>query len=432
MVDRKNGLLAFLLLFSPLLSSSMMVCSCSEDSSYSAENDDDDTETDAGEDTGDESEDTEEGCEFTCSEHCASIGGEVMDGSCEEDDYQCCDLSEAEDTEDDDTEDEGSGDYPMALRTPITTDIYTADPSAHVFDGVLYVYPSHDEDYASNGFDMRDYHVFSLDDNGDFVDHGMILSVDDVPWASRDMWAPDAAYKDGTYYFYFPAKDQEGIFRIGVASSDSPTGPFSPESGPMEGTYSIDPCVFIDDDGSAYMYVGGLWGGQLECWQTGTYQAPFWGDQCNGPSESADALGPLVARLSDNMTELDGELSEVSILSASGSPISAGDNSKRFFEGAWMHKYDGTYYLSYSTGDTQRIVYATGDSPSGPFTYQGIVLPEHNSGWTTHHSIVEFEGNWYLFYHDSTCSGDNTNRRCVKVADLHYNEDGTIQTVSLR
>ena len=117
---------------------------------------------------------------------------------------------------------------------------------------------------------MRDYHVLSMDEvGGEVVDHGVALSVEDIPWAGRQLWSNDAAYKDGTYYLYFPLKDRGDVFRIGVATSPSPAGPFQAEPEPIPGSFSIDPCVFRDDDGAHYMYFGGLWGGQLQRWRTG-------------------------------------------------------------------------------------------------------------------------------------------------------------------
>jgi beta-xylosidase len=154
-------------------------------------------------------------------------------------------------------------------------DIYTADPSAHVFNGKIYIYPSHDvesnvpQDDEGGHFDMRDYHIFSMDDiNGPAKDNGVALDVKDIHWAGRQLWAPDAAYKNGTYYLYFPVKDKKDAFRIGVATSKSPTGPFKPEANPIPGSYSIDPAVFTDKDGKSYMYFGGIWGGQLQRWHT--------------------------------------------------------------------------------------------------------------------------------------------------------------------
>lgn len=313
---------------------------------------------------------------------------------------------------------------------PLVEHIYTADPSAHVFEGKLYIYPSHDLDIEMESNDngdqyaMEDYHVFSLDDfDSPVVDHGQVLHMKDVPWVKKQMWAPDAAYKNGKYYFYFPARDKDDIFRIGVATSDNPAGPFKPEENYIPGSFSIDPAVFVDEDDKAYMYIGGLWGGQLEKWQTGTFNPDG-----TEPAESAKALGPYVAEMTDDMLTFKEEPKEISIVDEDGNPILAGDEDRRFFEGAWMHKYNGKYYFSYSTGTTHTIAYAIGDSPTGPFTYKGKIL-EPVIGWTTHHSVVEFKGKWYLFYHDSSLSEGINHKRSVKFTEIKYNEDGTIQTI---
>jgi hypothetical protein len=318
---------------------------------------------------------------------------------------------------------------PPVAKKPLVTHIFTADPSAHVFEGKIYIYPSHDLDndlphtHEGDHFDMKDYHVLSISDfSSPVVDHGEVLHLRDVPWASRQMWAPDAACKDGTYYLFFPARDKQGIFRIGVATSAFPAGPFTPEPEPIEGSFSIDPAVFMDDDGEAYMYFGGLRGGQLERWATGTYHP-----HARELSGSRPALGPRVARLTSDMLGIEGEAKEIAILDKNGFPLCADDLDRRFFEGSWMHKYRGKYYFSYSTGDTRYLVYAIGDNPSGPFTYQGRIL-NPVVGWTTHHSIVEFRDKWYLFYHGSSFSGGATHKRCIKYMELQYNSDGTIQT----
>jgi len=308
--------------------------------------------------------------------------------------------------------------------------LYTADPSAHVFGGRLYIYPSHDiesgvpADDQGSHFDMKDYHVFSLDSVGAPVtDHGVALALEDIPWAGRQLWAPDAAEKDGTYYLYFPAKDRDDIFRIGVATAANPEGPFTARPDPIPGSFSMDPAVFQDTDGSYYMYFGGIWGGQLQRWESGAYQP-----EDVYPSDDAPAISPKMARLADDMTTFAEPPRDVQILDASGQPLKAGDNERRFFEAAWVHKYGGRYYLSYSTGDTHNIAYATADNPYGPFTYQGGVL-KPVVGWTNHHSIVTHLGKWYLFYHDSSCSGGQTHLRCVKVSELTYREDGSIATL---
>jgi hypothetical protein len=318
------------------------------------------------------------------------------------------------------------------LSPPLITSIYTADPSAHVFNGKIYVYPSHDiesgipEKDDGSHFAMRDYHVLSMDSmNGKVTDNGIALDIKDIPWAKRQLWAPDAAYKNGMYYLFFPAKDQQDIFRIGVATSAVPIGPFVAQHEPIKGSFSIDPAVFTDSDGSSYMYFGGIWGGQLQKWQKGTFDAAY-GQE---PSDStAAALGPRVARMADNMLQFDGPVREIQIIDKAGRPLLAGDHDRRFFEASWMHKYRGKYYLSYSTGDTHFICYATGDNPHGPFTYQGVIL-QPVQGWTSHESIVQVSGKWYIFYHDTQLSG-KTHLRNVKVTELHYLPDGRILPIT--
>lgn len=314
---------------------------------------------------------------------------------------------------------------------PLVTNIYTADPSAHVFEGKIYIYPSHDLDHGEpsndNGdqYKMEDYHILSLDDlNSPCIDHGEALHMRDIPWVKKQMWAPDAAFKDGTYYLFYPARDMEEIFRIGVATSSCPHGPFVPQKECIPGSFSIDPAVFLDDDNKAYMYFGGLWGGQLEKWQTGTYEP-----DAAGPAPMQPAIGPRVVELADDLLSFKEKPQEVTILDEEGNPILAGDEDRRYFEGPWMHKYDGNYYLSYSTGTTHYIVYAMSKNPKGPFIYKGRIL-NPVSGWTTHHSIVNFQGKWYLFYHDCSLSGGVDHKRCVKFTELFYNKDGTIQTIN--
>ena len=310
---------------------------------------------------------------------------------------------------------------------PLVTHIYTADPSAHVFNDKIYIYPSHDLDHDGEDNDdgdqykMEDYHILSMDDvDAPCVDHGEALHMKDVPWVSCQMWAPDAAFKNGKYYLYFPARDKNGIFRLGVATSDKPEGPFKPEESFILGSFSIDPAVLVDDDDKAYIYFGGLWGGQLESWMTNNYTKDF-----VEPAADAPMVGPRVAELSDDMLSLKEIPQEILVVDEDGNPIKAGDEDRRYFEGPWMHKYNGKYYLSYSTGTTHYLVYAIGDTPKGPFTYKGRIL-EPVIGWTTHHSIVEFKGKWYLFYHDSSMSNGVNHLRCVKFRELKYNEDGTI------
>jgi hypothetical protein len=318
----------------------------------------------------------------------------------------------------------------MADKDPIVTHVFTADPSAHVFNGKLYIYPSHDRETDiknnDNGdqYDMNDYHVFSMEEvGGPVTDHGIALKQEDIPWVSKQLWAPDAATKNGKYYLFFPARDNEGIFRVGVAISDKPEGPFKPEPEPIKGSFSIDPATFVDDDGQAYLYFGGIWGGQLQCWTTGEFVKDNYSIM---EAQEGPALTAKVAKLSEDMTSLVSEVQDVVILDEAGKPLEAADHDRRFFEAAWLHKYNGKYYFSYSTGDTHYLCYATSDSPLGPFTYGGRIF-EPVVGWTTHHSIAEFKGKWYLFYHDSSLSNGVNHLRCVKIREIVYDADGKIK-----
>ncbi len=313
---------------------------------------------------------------------------------------------------------------------PLITHRYSADPAVHVWDGVIYIYNSHDiennqpHDAEGSHFVMRDYPVYSMQAvPGEVTDHGPALRLEDIPWAHRQLWAPDTARRGGRYYLYFPAKDAAGVFRIGVASSDSPTGPFHAEPTPIEGAYSVDPAVF-EDKGDHYLIWGGIGGGQLQRWHNGVYNG-----ENHYPADHEPALTPRIARLADNMTSLAEAPRPLVIVDKQGKPLRAGDRHRRFAEGAWLHKYRDIYYLSYSTGDTHKIVYATADNPYGPFTWQGTVL-EPVLGWTTHGAIVEFSGQWYLFYHDTELSGGQTHLRNIKMLPLDYDSEGQIETLN--
>lgn len=290
-------------------------------------------------------------------------------------------------------------------KNPFIKHMYTADPSARVWaDGRLYVYSSHDI-APPQGCDLMDqYHVFSTDDMINWVDHGEILRSSQVAWGRPEggfMWAPDCVYKDGTYYFYFPhpsESDWNKSWKIGVATSKYPAKDFVVQ-GYVKGMEAyIDPNVFIDDDGQAYIYQGG-------------------GGVCLG------------GKLKDNMMEVDGSLQKM-------------EGLYDFHEAAWVHKRNGIYYLSYSDnhdnnwndgvkGDN-RMRYATSNSPLGPWKSQGIYMEPTNS-YTNHGSIVEYKGQWYSFYHDSSLSEKNGEfndwLRSVCVDKLYYNADGTIQIV---
>jgi len=322
-----------------------------------------------------------------------------------------------------------------AISQPLIKKIYTADPSAHVFNGKIYIYPSHDVD-AGDAFDdlgshfaMEDYHVISMDSpTSEAKDNGIALSVKDVPWAQKQMWAPDANEKDGKYYLFFPAKDYNGIFRIGVAASNFPVGPFIPQPEAIKKSFSIDPAVFKDSD-NYYMYFGGIWGGQLQRWRAGKFtDAKSESPTAHLPKDNEPALCAKVAKLTDDLLEFAEDAKDVVIVDENNKPLLQGDTERRFFEASWMHKYKGKYYFSYSTGDTHFICYAIGDNPYGPFKYAGKIL-NPVVGWTSHHSIVEFEGEWFLFYHDSSLSKGVTHLRSIKVAKIEYDENDFIKNI---
>jgi hypothetical protein len=275
---------------------------------------------------------------------------------------------------------------------PFIIHMFTADPSAHVWDdGRLYVYPS--TDVKGKGYNKMDgYHVFSTDDMVTWIDHGEILNASQVPWGREDggyMWAPDCAYRNGTYYYYFPhpsGADYRSTWKIGVATSTSPTSGFK-EQGYIKGLKSlIDPCVFIDDDGQAYLYQG-------------------------NPRQ------PYGVKLKENMVEIDGEPQFIEGLDA-------------FKEGLWVFKRKGIYYAIYPdvTKPANEMRYAMSDHPLGPFTHKGVFL-EGSDVITTHGSIVEYKGQWYIFYHNGSLSGGKATNRSICFDSVSFNDDGTINRV---
>lgn len=308
---------------------------------------------------------------------------------------------------------------------------YMADPSVHVFNGRIYIYPSHDiqaenvENDNGDQYVMRDMHVLSIDGDpmtGLVTDHGKALDIDDIPWAGRQLWDCDRAEKDGKYYLYFPLKDRNDIFRMGVAVADRPEGPFIPQPDPIRGSYSIDICVLHDDDGEYYLYFGGLWGGQIQRYRDNKAL-----ESAILPEGSEPSLPSRCVRLSKDMLQFDEEPRPVQVVDENGLPLRA-DDPHRFFEASWVHKYNGKYYFSYSTGDSHLLCYAVGDNPYGPFVYQGVILTPV-VGWTTHHSIIEWKGKWYLFHHDAAPSGGRSWLRSLKVCELVHDADGKIQTI---
>lgn len=277
-------------------------------------------------------------------------------------------------------------------QNPIIRDQFSADPTARVFNNKIYLYPSHDipapPDFPrKDWFCMEDYHVFSSSDLTDWTDHGVIVTQTKVPWLTRigyDMWAPDCVFRNGKYYFYFPVGG-----RIGVATADKPEGPFTVLDKPVAGMGGIDPCVLIDKDGQSYIYTS-----------MGRFNA---------------------ARLKDNMIEIDGKPQTLQNFPTKG-----------LIEGPFVLERKGIYYMTYPHVENkiERLEYATADNPMGPFTFRGVIMDETPMGtWTNHHSLVEYNGQWYLFYHQSAYSPKFDKNRAVCVDSLFFNEDGTIRKV---
>lgn len=287
-------------------------------------------------------------------------------------------------------------------QNPLISNQFTADPTARVFNNRVYVYPSHDI-LAKKGkgrigwFAMEDYHVFSSANLTDWTDHGMIVTQNEVPWVKPDsysMWAPDCIERNGKYYFYFPSNPKDTVtygkgFTIGVAVADKPEGPFKPESAPIKGVGGIDPNVFIDKDGQAYLY-----------WSGGNIYA---------------------AKLKPNMLELDSEVKTLADLPTKG-----------LKEGPFMFERNGIYYLTYPHVENkiERLEYATGNNPLGPFKFTGVIMDESETGcWTNHHSMIEFKNQWYLFYHHNDYSPNFDKARSIRADSLSFNADGTIKKV---
>jgi hypothetical protein len=313
---------------------------------------------------------------------------------------------------------------------PVISSFFQADPAARVWSSdpnTIFIYGSHDWDSTTECDDvgsqyaMRDYYVLSQTNIEEKATvNGKILDLNDVPWAQKELWAPDAIEKDGKYYLFFPAKDYDGIFRIGVAISATPDGTFKAEPDYIKGSYSIDPGVLADTDGSYYMYFGGLWGGQLQAWNDNKFDASQLGP--NEPKTGL-ALSPRYAKLGADLKSFDGDVKEITLVDKDGKPMRA-DSPRRFFEAASVNKIDDLYFFQYSTGDSHTFEVAVGTSPQGPFSWSNTLL-EPVQGWTTHASIVHFQGDYLLYYADASQSLQD-NLRTTKVRKLVH-EQGTLK-----
>ena len=299
----------------------------------------------------------------------------------------------------------------VVAQNPVIRDQFTADPTARVFNNKVYLYPSHDivppEGQRQDWFCMEDYHVFSSENLTDWTDHGVIVTQNKVPWVRPDsysMWAPDCVERNGKYYFYFPSAPKDGRgFGVGVAIADSPEGPFIPEPEPIKGINGIDPCVLLASDGNAYIFWGAGRCAKLK----------------DNMKEIADDTPTETVKWGDREFEMKG------VNCLKGLP-------SRQAEGPFAFEYNGNYYLTYPyvRENTEVLGYAMSKNPMGPYEYKGLIMPEHENGcWTNHHSIVNYKGQWYLFYHQNAFSPRDDKRRSVQIDKLYFNADGTIQEV---
>ena len=299
----------------------------------------------------------------------------------------------------------------VVAQNPVIRDQFTADPTARVFNNKVYLYPSHDivppEGQRQDWFCMEDYHVFSSENLTDWTDHGVIVTQNKVPWVRPDsysMWAPDCVERNGKYYFYFPSAPKDGRgFGVGVAIADSPEGPFIPEPEPIKGINGIDPCVLLASDGNAYIFWGAGRCAKLK----------------DNMKEIADDTPTETVKWGDREFEMKG------VNCLKGLP-------SRQAEGPFAFEYNGNYYLTYPyvRENTEVLGYAMSKNPMGPYEYKGLIMPEHENGcWTNHHSIVNYKGQWYLFYHQNAFSPRDDKRRSVQIDKLYFNPDGTIQEV---
>ncbi|WP_045747659.1 family 43 glycosylhydrolase [Actinoplanes rectilineatus] len=292
---------------------------------------------------------------------------------------------------------------PADAANPIITSIYTADPAPLVVGNTMYIHAGRDEAPAgTNNFVMREWHVLSSTDAQTWTDNGARANIGTFAWAGADAWAGEVEPRNGKYYWYTSVNGNgPGWMNIGVAVGDSPLGPFTDAKGgplisdstPNSSGLNIDPTVFVDDDGQAYLYWGGYW-------------------------------APRAVKLAANMIDTVGD-----VITPQG--------LTNFWEAPWMFKRNNLYYLMYAANDTNGCVtdsnyacqrYATATSPLGPWTQRGIVLGQVSST-TNHAGIVDFNGQSYLVYHTADAPGGGNFRRSVAVDRLYFNADGTIQRV---
>ncbi|MCP2163219.1 Carbohydrate binding module (family 6) [Goodfellowiella coeruleoviolacea] len=285
---------------------------------------------------------------------------------------------------------------------PIVQHIYTADPAPLVHNGRVYLYTGHDED-GSTYFTMREWRVWSSADMVNWTDHGSPLSVASFSWARSDAWAGQVVHRNGKFYWYVPVTNRAtGRMAIGVAVSDSPTGPFRDAIGrPLVENGEIDPTVLVDDTGQAYLYWGNpnLW----------------------------------YVRLNSDMISFSGSPTQIPLTTAGFGTRTGNANRPTLFEEApWVYKRNGVYYNVFAAECcSEFIAYSTAPGPTGPWTYRGTIMPRQGASFTNHAGIVDFKGGSYFFYHNGALPGGSGYTRSVAVEKFTYNADGSIPTLTM-
>lgn len=289
-------------------------------------------------------------------------------------------------------------------KNPIITNIYTADPAPMVSGDTLYLYTTHDEDKLINDFyTMVDWYCFSTKDMVNWTDHGKVFSLDDISWADDRAWAPQCIERKGKFYLYCPVHKKDGGMAIAVGVADRPEGPFKDIGKPLidEGDWNdIDPTVFIDDDGQAYLYFGN--------------------------PELRYVL------LNEDMISLKGSVNKIPMTEEAFSKGSHYTGTS-YGEGPWFYKRNGLYYMvfaGFEPGEhpNEHLAYSTSKGPTGPWKYGGVLM-KSGPCFTNHPGVVDFKGKSYLFYHTDQLPGGSLFHRSVCVAEFKYNEDGSIDTI---
>ncbi|WP_437963383.1 glycoside hydrolase family 43 protein [Sorangium sp. So ce260] len=290
---------------------------------------------------------------------------------------------------------------------PIVQTLYTPDPAPMVYNDTVYLYTGHDEDSATDWFGMNEWRVYSSKDMVNWTDHGSPLKYSDFSWAKGDAWAGQVIHRNGKFYYYVPVTSRSlNRHTIGVAVSDSPTGPFKDALGKPLITANcgdIDPTPFIDDDGQAYLY----WGNPEVCY----------------------------VKLNEDMISYQGDVVRVPMTAASfgqRTGESDGRHTTKYEEGPWLYKRDGLYYLVYAAGPiSEYIAYSTSSSPTGPWTYRGVIMPTEGTSFTNHAGVIDYKGNSYFFYHNGALPGGGGFHRSTAVEQFTFNADGTIPTIRM-